>query len=242
MKSTFPLDVSIVIACYNEESLLKDSVNKVMTIMDSTRWNYELIFVDDYSRDQTRSQIDQIIHEHPDSAIKKIFHEKNTGRGRTVSDGISIAQGRYVGYLDIDLEVGAHYIPYMVDALIQGYDVATAYRIYKATFKLLIRTIVSVGYRKLMRFLLKVPLIDTETGYKFFNREKILPVLARTRDEGWFWDTEIMTRSYHAGLKIIELPCLFIRLYDKKSSVHLITDSIVYFRKLIAFRNELLKA
>jgi glycosyltransferase involved in cell wall biosynthesis len=239
MNLSSSIDVSIIIACYNEEPLLQNSVQKILTIMDSTHWRYELIFVDDFSRDRTRELIDEIIDQHPNSLIKKIFHKKNTGRGRTVADGIQVAEGKYVGYLDIDLEVGAHYIPYMIDALMQGYDVATAFRVYKATLQLLIRTILSVGYRMLMRFMLSLPLEDTETGFKFFNHEKILPILAQTKDPGWFWDTEIMARSFHAGLRIIELPCLFIRRFDKKSSVNVIKDSFEYFEKLIIFRQEL---
>jgi hypothetical protein len=87
-----------------------------------------------------------------------------------------------------------------------------------------------------MRTVLRVPLNDTETGFKFFRREKILPVLGRTEDRGWFWDTEIMVRAHHAGLTIIEIPALFIRRFDKRSSLHPFGDTLDYARKLWRFR------
>jgi glycosyltransferase involved in cell wall biosynthesis len=233
------VDISIVIACYNEEPLLVESVKKIMVIMDATHWNYELIFVDDCSRDNTRQIINRIIAENPKHLLKKNFHEKNMGRGKTVTDGILLAEGTYVGYLDIDLEVGAHYIPLMVITLQQGADIATAFRVYKENINLLVRTVLSVGYRFLMHRMLKIPVKDTETGYKFFNRKKILPILKETKDPGWFWDTEIMALSYHANLKIVENPCLFIRRYDKKSSVNIFRDSFEYFTKLVKFSREL---
>jgi len=233
------VDISIVIACYNEEPLLEESVNKIMAVMDATRWKYELIFVDDRSHDNTRQIIERIIAENPRYILKKIFHERNTGRGKAVKDGMLVAEGTYVGYLDIDLEVGAHYIPLMVITLQQGADIATAFRVYKETFNLLFRTVLSIGYRFLMHMMLKIPVKDTETGYKFFNRERILSVLKETKDPGWFWDTEIMALSYHANLKIVELPCLFIRRYDKKSSVNIFRDSFEYFTKLVKFSREL---
>jgi dolichyl-phosphate beta-glucosyltransferase len=233
------IDVSIVIACYNEEPLLAESVKKIMAVMDATCWKYELIFVDDFSRDNTRQIINQIIVENQKHLLKKIFHERNMGRGKTVTDGILKAEGKYVGYLDIDLEVGAHYIPLMVITLQQGADIATAFRVYKETFKLFIRAVLSIGYRFLMHMMLKNPVKDTETGYKFFNRERILPIINETKDPGWFWDTEIMMRSYRANLKIVENPCLFIRRYDKKSSVNIFKDSFEYLIKLVKFSREI---
>lgn len=77
-----------------------------------------------------------------------------------------------------------------------------------------------------MRTVLGVPLQDTETGYKFFNRKKILPIMKRTMHNGWFWDTEIMALAYRAGLRIREEPVLFIRRLDKKSSVRLLHDAV----------------
>ncbi len=233
------VDISIVIACYNEEPLLEESVNKIMAVMDATCWKYELIFVDDCSHDNTRQIINRIIAENPKRLLKKKFHERNTGRGKTVTDGILMAAGTYVGYLDIDLEVGAHYIPLMMITLQQGADIATAFRVYKVSLNLFFRAILSIGYRFLMHRMLKNPVKDTETGYKFFNRERILPILKKTKDPGWFWDTEIMVLSYHANLKIVENPCLFIRRFDKKSSVNIFRDSFEYLTKLVKFSHEL---
>jgi glycosyltransferase involved in cell wall biosynthesis len=233
------VDISIVIACYDEEALLEESVNKVMAVMDATCWKYELIFVDDCSHDNTRQIINRIIAEKPKRLLKKLFHERNMGRGKAVTDGLLMAAGTYAGYLDIDLEVGAHYIPVMIITLQEGADVATAFRVYKESLNLFFRAILSIGYRFLVHWMLKIPVKDTETGYKFFNRGRILPILTKATDPGWFWDTEIMALSHHANLKIVELPCLFIRRSDKKSSVNVFHDSFEYLIKLVKFSHEL---
>ena len=171
------LDLSLVIACYNEEYELVDSVRQIVEILESARWSWELIFVDDVSRDRTRELIDRLIAQYPDKTFRKLFHDHNTGRGRTVSDGFHLARGRYVGYIDIDLEVHARYIPTMLLALEHGADVATAHRIYKVQPRLFNRFVASQGYAHLMRWLLGVHLKDTETGYKFFKRDRLLPLL-----------------------------------------------------------------
>jgi glycosyltransferase AglD len=230
------VDLSLVIACYNEEFELEDSLRQVIEILDSTRWTYEIIFVDDCSRDRTREIIDRLMIEYQAKNFRKIFHEHNTGRGRAVTDGFRIAIGEVIGYIDIDLEVHARYIPTMLLAIEHGADVATAHRIYKVQPRLFHRFVLSQGYVWLMRHMLGAPLKDTETGYKFFKREKIWPILDQVKDQRWFWDTEIMVRSMLAGLKIIELPCLFVKRYDKKSTVNIFRDSWEYFVDLWRFR------
>lgn len=236
MIDTSAPDVTLVVACYNEEPILEASVAETWRVLDGLRSRTELIFVDDKSGDRTRAIIDRIIAAHPDRMMRKIEHERNIGRGGTVADGIRAARGRFVGFLDIDLEVHAHYIPACLAALESGYDVATALRVYKFYWRSLDRYAMSKGYRWLMRRLLGLPLEDTETGFKFFRRDRILPLLDQTEDRGWFWDTEIMARAHFAGLRIVEIPALFVRRFDKQSSLHPLADTLHYLRKLWRFR------
>ncbi len=234
------LDMSVVIACYNEQPVLRDSVARIIDVMSVTKYanSYELIFVDDVSRDNTVDIILELMNKYPDVQMKLIRHERNTGRGRTVTDGFEVARGRIIGFLDIDLETPAHYIPVAALEIERGADVATAWRIYKFLWRTFYRQVLSVGYHKLVGAVLRLPLRDTEVGFKFFNRERIMPVLAECTDPGWFWDTEVMTRSYFTGLKIVEIPTLFIKRYDKQSSVRLVRDTLEYFGKLRHFRRE----
>jgi glycosyltransferase involved in cell wall biosynthesis len=231
-------DLSLIIACYNEEPVLETSVAEVFRVLDAMRGTTEVIFVDDSSRDRTPELIDRIILVSPDRTLRKIRHATNIGRGGTVADGIRAARGRYVGFIDIDLEVHARYIPSCVAALEQGYDVATALRVYKFSWRSVDRYLMSTGYRSLMQWSTGIPLRDTETGFKFFRRDRILSVLDQTRDTGWFWDTEIMVRAHYAGLRIVEIPALFIRRFDKRSSVNAVRDTLDYLVKLRRFRAE----
>src|ERR1051325_2255489 len=114
-------DLSLIIACYNEEPLLEQSMREVFEVLENARFSYEVIFVDDCSRDRTRQIIDSIISHHPEKCLKKIFHQTNHGRGGTVTDGFLAAQGEIVGFIDIDLEVHARYIPSCILAVRNGY-------------------------------------------------------------------------------------------------------------------------
>lgn len=237
--SPAPPKLSVVVACYNEEETLASSFEEIRETLEELGKPYEIIFVDDLSRDRTREILASLQASHPETPIQVILHEKNQGRGRTVTDGFRAARGEIAGYLDVDLEVHSRYIPSLVRAIEKGADVATVRRIYAFQLRALDRYCMSRGYSFLVRRLLGVSLHDTETGFKFFRREALLPLLDEIRDPGWFWDTEFMVRAARRGLRITEVPGAYVRRYDKTSTVRGVRDSLRYFGKLLAFRREL---
>src|SRR4051812_5384981 len=232
LMTTQPPDLSLILACYNEERIIERNIGEIFKVLDALRLTNEVIFVDDASGDRTGRIIDHILFKNPNRGLRKIEHIHNVGRGGAVSDGIRASHGRFVGFIDVDLEVKPRYILPCLLALEQGFDVATALRIYRLHLGSLHRQVMSRGYRALVRWQTVVPLIDTETGFKFFRREPILPVLDKVHDQGWFWDTEVMIQAYLAGLRIIEIPALYERETMKRSSVRIFQDSLLQFRKL----------
>jgi glycosyltransferase AglD len=232
-------ELSVVLACYNEEEVLERSFPEIVGSLQQAGRPFEILFVDDNSRDRTRAIIESLVAAHPDLDIGVLLHERNQGRGATVTDGFRAARGAIAGYLDVDLEVHSRYIPSLVRAIENGADVATVRRIYAFQLRSLDRYLQSRGYSWLVRKLLHVPLHDTETGYKFFRRDRLLSVLDEIRDPGWFWDTEFMVRALRHGLRIEEIPGAYIRRFDKTSKVSGLRDSLEYFQRLWAFRREL---
>jgi glycosyltransferase involved in cell wall biosynthesis len=203
--------------------------------------SFEVIFVDDKSRDATPQIVHEIVAAHPGLDLRVILHEQNKGRGATVTDGFRAARGEITGFLDVDLEVHARYIPTLVRAIERGADVATVQRIYALQLGSLDRYFMSRGYSWLVRKLLRVKVRDTETGYKFFRRERLLSVLDEIQDPGWFWDTEFMVRAERRGLRIVEVPGAYVRRSDKTSTVSGLRDSVLYFGRLVSFRKRLRK-
>jgi hypothetical protein len=231
--------VSVIVACYNEEEILLESCRQLIGTLESFAAPFEIIFVDDVSRDRTRERIDTVIASYPQHDMRVILHAENRGRGATVRDGFRAARGEIVGYLDIDLEVHSRYIPSLVGAIQGGADIATVRRIYAFQLRSLDRYIMSRGYTWLVKRLLGVDLWDTETGYKFFRRSSVLPLLDEIEDEGWFWDTEFMVRAVRHGYRLEEIPGAYIRRFDKTSTVRGLRDSAAYLARLLAFRRKL---
>lgn len=228
--------LSLVIACYNEAEHLEKSFVKLLHVLKQLHSPFEIIFVDDHSKDQTVKIIKKIIKQHTGVTFKLILHKENRGRGKTVADGIRISEGEIVGFIDIDLEISPGYIPDFVRTVAKSADVAVGWRRYAFSLSSLHRTFLSKGYTLLVRSILGLPFHDTETGYKFFKKSKILKILKQTKDERWFWDTEILALSHLHGLKIIEKPVFFTRDPHKTSTVKVIPDTVYYFKRLIEFK------
>ncbi len=232
-------DLSVVVACYQEESHLVESVRTLQATLDGLGRSYELIFLDDKSTDRTAAMIAQIVQDQPH--MRAVYHGENVGRGGTVTEGFRLARGRIVGFLDIDLEVHCRYLPAVLAAIDAGADGATAFRSYEVAMgpSSLLRHVLSSGYRRLFRRLFDVPFRDPETGFKFFVRDRILPVLDRTRDRHWFWDSEILVLAHLAGLRVVEVPARFERRTDKQSTVRVVRDVLRHLAAAWSFRARL---
>ena len=230
-------DISIILPCYNEETIFEQSMRKILNLLQKTKFNYEIVLVDDFSKDNTRELIKKTAAGNKN--IRYIFHEKNMGRGKTVSDGIRMASGRIAGYIDIDLEISEENILSHALAIEEGYDIAYADRITGLNMSNLMRHFLHAAYIMMVRVFLGFSFGDTNAGCKFFNRKKILPILEKVEDNHWFWDTEILLRGYGMGLKIKKIPVLYLKNEGKKSTVRTFSDTLYFMKKIMQYRGKI---
>lgn len=235
------IDVSIVVPCYQEEKHLKQSVLTIYELLNHTDYKFEMIFVDDCSKDKTREVILNIVAEFPNT--KYIFNETNVGRGGAFLNGVNIARGKYVGFLDIDLEVSCVYLMNVFAELDKGFEVVSIRRHYAVSPSpsFVLRHILSVGYKYLIQQYLGIPKLDTETGFKFFKREVLLSLSHKIVNRKWFFDTEVMVVAYFTKCKMKEVDGLFLRRNDKVSTVKVLRDTMDYFKELVRFKRRLKK-
>jgi len=204
------MDISLIVPCYNEGPYLEGNLKELYNLLSFLRVDFEMIIIDDKSKNDTLKRVENFVKDNGKAQL--LSHEVNQGRGYTVSEGIRKAKGKVAGFIDIDLEVASQNIIPLILKVLEGSDVATGKRVYKIKWD------------------------PRWTLSKGFNREKIFPLLDEIEDKHWFWDTEILTRSYYHGLKIAEVPVLFIREYPDYTTVKTLRDAFYYFKKLLRFR------
>jgi GT2 family glycosyltransferase len=110
-KAKYPL-VSIVMPCYNSKDMV---LNAVESVLKTHYQNFELIVVDDVSTDGTFKLLTKKLSK--ESRIKLIRNEKNFGPSRTRNRGIEEANGKYVAFVETDMEVDPGWLAPLVDAM-----------------------------------------------------------------------------------------------------------------------------
>lgn len=241
---TMAKDLSLIIPCYNESTHIERSLPEVVFVLSTTNLDYEIIVIDDCSTDDTRAKLERLADLDARIALRPNGH--NLGRGGTVMRGIRESSAKVVGFLDIDLSTPPVYIPYLARMIMENMtDIATCRRTYKIEMRVLHRTfhrmILSHGYRHFSNLMFNHGFKDTETGFKFFNRAKILPILDQICDHHWFWDTEVMVLSRLSGLKVVEVDSLYVRRPEKPSTVKIVRDVLGYLRSAFRFKKALKK-
>lgn len=236
------MDLSVVIACYKDAPHLTRNTIALCDYLSATKLNYEIVFVEDGSPDRTADEIRRcagLLHE-KNIPVQAIFHEHNLGRGAAVSNGFLASRGEIVGYIDIDLEPLMDAILPMVQIVQRGEaDLVCGRRVIANAIAKPIRVLSSYIYRWVAHLALPLPIADTECGLKMFKRSTILPIVNACIDKRWFWDTEIVHRSWSAGLTLKEHWIVFYEDRSKASTVRLIPDTIAYLKAIMNYRRQL---
>ena len=95
--------LSIVMPAYNEEKLIYHSIMETLRIVEKFVPELEIIAVNDGSKDNTKAEIERAIKQ--DSRVRMVSSEKNRGKGNAIIAGVSQVEGKYVAFVDADLEL-----------------------------------------------------------------------------------------------------------------------------------------
>lgn len=119
-------DISVVIPVYNEESNLAELLERNLTTMRTLNRSFELILVDDGSRDKSATMITTAAKEHAE--VIGIILNRNYGQHAAIMAGFSKAKGEFVITLDADLQNPPEEIPRIIEKMDQGFDVVGTIR------------------------------------------------------------------------------------------------------------------
>ncbi|MDS3859980.1 glycosyltransferase family 2 protein [Thermosynechococcaceae cyanobacterium BACA0444] len=159
--------LSLVVPCYNEAANLAQLFTRIAATLAPLGLDYEVICVNDGSRDHTLAQL---IEQHQqDPRIKVINFSRNFGKEIALTAGIDHSQGRAVIPLDADLQDPPELIPEMVSRWQEGFDVVYATRRTR-TQETWIKRITAQGFYRVMAWLSDTPIPANTGDFRLLDR------------------------------------------------------------------------
>ena len=227
--------ISIIIPAYNEEKRIVSTLQKILDYLTTKDFAWEIILVDDGSIDRTSEIARGIIKNERLTVIK---NPVNQGKGYSVKKGVLASNGEVILFSDADLSTPIEEFDKMLPWLNKGYDIVIGSRalpesvieirqpwhreIMGKTFNTLVRTLGLSRFR------------DTQYGFKCFKRETALKVFNLQKINGFAFDVEILLIAEWLGLKVKEVPVVWIN--SPESKVHLIKGSLSMLLELFKIR------
>lgn len=165
------MDISIVIPLYNEEESLPELCSWIKQVTDSNGFSYEIILVDDGSRDNSWEIVKKLSEENKN--IRGISFQRNYGKAAALHVGFQEAKGDIVFTMDADLQDNPEEIPEMVRMIREdGYDLVSGWKKVRHD-PVLSKNLPSKLYNYTTRRMTKIKLHDMNCGLKAYKKQVI---------------------------------------------------------------------
>ena len=161
------MDISIVIPTYNEQDNVIPLYHQIKEVLDRLQKTYEIIYIDDGSRDRTFERLKELHNK--DKKVKIIKFRKNFGQTPAMDAGFRHAKGKVIIPMDADMQNDAEDIPRLLAKLDQGYDVVSGWR--KNRKDSLGKHLTSRGANLLRKILIKDKIHDSGCTMKAYRKE-----------------------------------------------------------------------
>ena len=225
--------LSIVIPAYNEETGIAEIMNRVLSVREAMKSagveGFELLVVNDGSRDQTRKVAEEIAQQSPD--VRVINHPVNRGYGAALKTGFAQARGDLIGFLDADGTYPPEHFPQLCQAAMAGADLVIGSRMAGAESKMpAVRRIGNWLFATLLSILGWQRVTDSASGMRVFKRsslEKLYPL-----PDGLNLTPVMSTRAIHEGLKVVEVPIPYSERVGR-SKLSALRDGTIFLQSMV---------
>jgi len=173
--------LSVVVPVYNEESVILETYKRLKTVLDSMSIEYEVILVNDGSKDKTAEMATEICTN--DTAWKFLNFSRNFGHQIAITAGMDYSSGEAIVVIDADLQDPPELIPQMMEKWHEGFDVVYAKRV-KRDGETFFKKFTAKMFYKLMRYMTDFDLPTDVGDYRLIDakvREALKLVNERNR-------------------------------------------------------------
>ena len=195
--------LSVFFPAYNEEAQIRDTVEKAKKILEKISDKWEIIIVNDGSKDKTLEVAKKLSDE--DKRIRVINHKKNRGYGAALRSGLYSARYPWIAFTDSDGQFDfSEIVNFIKEQRKTNADIVVGYYKKRQVSKFKIFTSKIWEFLVFVLFGLKVK--DIDCGFKLISKKVIDSISKLESERGAFISSEFLIKSKKKGFKIVEIP------------------------------------
>jgi glycosyltransferase involved in cell wall biosynthesis len=217
--------VDITVPVLNEQDALVPNLTVLSSHLSSdASYDWSITVVDNGSTDETWSLATSFAAANPRTRVLRLAQP---GRGGALKEAWSTSEAEIVAYMDVDLSTGLESLRPLLDPIARGEaDVSIGSRLAPGanTERSVQREVISRIYNIIARGLLGYAIRDAQCGFKALRAGVARDLIPRIVDDGWFFDTELLTLAWRDGLRIKEIPVHWME--DDDSRVRIVPTAL----------------
>ena len=243
MSSVVPfIDLSIIVPAYNEEQRLPPTLDRLYAFLQTQQLRWEIVVVDDGSRDGTCSVVEDAMLRIPH--LRLVKQVPNRGKGAAVRRGMLAARGQLRVMCDADCSMPPEQLPRLLAPIIAcESEIAIGSRYVEGAKSDIKQPRYRVLWSRLCNKVIQRSLVpgvrDTQCGFKAFTAEAARDLFGRGRIDGWAFDLEILALARRRGFAIAEIGVEWSD--DGRSRVNPLKDMWKVIREALTIRKNLRK-
>ena len=190
-------DLTFVIPVYNEEGSLETLTDQIYGVVRELKFDFEILFVDDGSTDESRGILDRLARER--SEIQIIRFRRNSGKSAALAMGFQRARGEVVFTMDADLQDDPEEIPHFLEALDGGADMVTGWKLNRQDP--MEKRIPSRLFNAITSYMSGIHLHDFNCGFKAYRKDVVreIPMYGEMHHF-------IPFLAHRQGFRVVEIP------------------------------------
>lgn len=229
------IDLSVVIPAFNEEERLPAFLDSVLEWPAKQGRRFEVVVVDDGSRDRTAEVALARCADHPN--LRVISLSRNCGKGAAVRTGMLAARGSFRLFADADGATAISELPRLEAAIDRGCEIAVASReggdgtVVSCSP---LRRFLGRWFNRAVRMGAIRGIRDTQCGFKLFTAGATQRLFSLAREDGFAFDVELLYLARKLGIRVKEVPVNWTEIPGSK--VRLLRDGMRMLRSVIRIR------
>ena len=212
--------IDVVVPVHDEAAVLEHSVRRLHRFLSAELpLTWRIVVADNASTDATAAIAERLRDELTGVELLRL---ERKGRGRALRAAWSASHARVVCYMDADLSTDLRGLLPLVAPLLSGHsDLAIGTRLAHGArvVRSPKRELISRAYNRLLHAALRARFSDAQCGFKAVRRDVLDGLLENVRDDGWFFDTELLVLAQRRGLRIHEVPVDWIEDPDSRVAI-----------------------